>query len=230
LNYLEQLAAILQETSQGVTDITDKRVSSRKEPAPGTDETEKFVNTRTTTGACRSVPYLEKTAGETPQAVTDKTDISPFVHPSVGSVGYLPRHVYRESVLFEASSDNRTVHPAKTANLLKSAEAGASAFSRLAALAASQDPAKAFEAEKSSPQVEIAQTDNHGVRPAKLPENEPNFSRLAALAAPPVPASFFDHRCSVCGQPARFGYDVYLRRGEEGRWFCAAHRPEVGRA
>jgi hypothetical protein len=180
LNYLEQLAAILQETSQGVTDITDKRVSSRKEPAPGTDETEKFVNTRTTTGACRSVPYLEKTAGETPQAVTDKTDISPFVHPSVGSVGYLPRHVYRESVLFEASSDNRTVHPAKTANLLKSAEAGAS-----------------------------------------------DFSRLAALAAPPVPASFFDHRCSACGQPARFGYGVRLLHGEEGRWFCAAHRPEA---
>jgi hypothetical protein len=26
------------------------------------------------------------------------------------------------------------------------------------------------------------------------------------------------------GQPARFGC------GEEGRWFCAAHRPEAGRA
>src|ERR1700730_1384919 len=138
------------------------------------------------------------------------------------------------SVLFDPEEIMKEVRvaanlspPAKTANLLKSAEAGASDFSRLAALAASQDPAKAFEAKKSSPQVGIAQTDNHGVRPAKLPENELNFSRLAALAAPQVPASFFDHRCSVCGQ--RFGYDVYLRRGEEGRWFCAAHRPEVGR-
>jgi hypothetical protein len=28
----------------------------------------------------------------------------------------------------------------------------------------------------------------------------------------------------ACGQPARFGC------GEEGRWFCAAHRPEAGRA
>jgi hypothetical protein len=36
--------------------------------------------------------------------------------------------------------------------------------------------------------------------------------------------------CSVCGQPARFGYGVRLLRGEEGRWFCAAHRPEAGRA
>jgi hypothetical protein len=36
--------------------------------------------------------------------------------------------------------------------------------------------------------------------------------------------------CSVCGQPARFGYGVLLLRGEEGRWFCAAHRPEAGRA
>jgi hypothetical protein len=135
-----------------------------------------------------------------------------------------------EEIMKEVRAAANLSLPAKTANPLKSAEAGASDFSRLATLAASQDPAKAFEAGKSSPQVEIAQTDNHGVRPAKLPENEPNFSRLAALAAPPVPASFFDHRCSVCGQPARFGYDVYLRRGEEGRWFCAAHRPEVGRA
>ena len=135
-----------------------------------------------------------------------------------------------EEIMKEVRAAANLSPPAKTANLLKSAEAGASDFSRLATLAASQDPAKAFEAEKSSPQVGIAQTDNHGVRPAKLPENEPNFSRLAALAAPPVPASFFDHRCSVCGQPARFGYEVRLLHGEEGRWFCAAHRPEVGRA
>ena len=57
-----------------------------------------------------------------------------------------------------------------------------------------------------------------------------DFSRLAALAALPVPASFFDHRCAACGQPARFGYDVRLLHGEEGRWFCAAHRSEAGRA
>jgi hypothetical protein len=31
--------------------------------------------------------------------------------------------------------------------------------------------------------------------------------------------------CCVCGQPARFGFGVRLRLGQEGRWFCAAHRP-----
>jgi hypothetical protein len=94
-----------------------------------------------------------------------------------------------EEIMKEVRAAANLSPPAKTANLLKSAEAGASDFSRLAALAAFQDLAKAFEAGKSSPQVEIAQTDNHGVRPAKLPENEPNFSRLAALAAPPDPGS-----------------------------------------
>ena len=50
------------------------------------------------------------------------------------------------------------------------------------------------------------------------------------IAASPAPADFFDHRCAVCGQPARFGCGVRLLHGEEGRWFCAAHRPEAGRA
>jgi hypothetical protein len=39
-----------------------------------------------------------------------------------------------------------------------------------------------------------------------------------------------ERRCSVCGQLARFGYDVRLLHGEEGRWFCAAHRPVSGNA
>lgn len=34
-----------------------------------------------------------------------------------------------------------------------------------------------------------------------------------------------ERRCFVCGQPARFGFGVHLRRGLEGRWTCAAHRP-----
>jgi hypothetical protein len=65
---------------------------------------------------------------------------------------------------------------------------------------------------------------------ATLLQNEPNRSNVAIVAGSPVPASFFDPRCSVCGQPARFGYGVGLLHGEEGRWFCAAHRPETGRA
>src|ERR1700722_9200298 len=36
--------------------------------------------------------------------------------------------------------------------------------------------------------------------------------------------------CSVCGQPARFGYVVRLLHGEEGGCFSASLRPEPGRA
>jgi hypothetical protein len=32
--------------------------------------------------------------------------------------------------------------------------------------------------------------------------------------------------CLVCGQPAHFGFGVRLREAQEGRWFCAAHRPQ----
>jgi hypothetical protein len=70
------------------------------------------------------------------------------------------------------------------------------------------------------PQAETAQANDHSERPAEI----------SSVAASPAPASFFDHRCSACGQPARFGYEVRLLHGEEGRWFCAAHRPEAGRA
>jgi hypothetical protein len=51
-----------------------------------------------------------------------------------------------EEIMKEVRAAANLSPPAKAANLLKSAEAGASDFSRLAALAASQDPAKAFEA------------------------------------------------------------------------------------
>ena len=34
-----------------------------------------------------------------------------------------------------------------------------------------------------------------------------------------------ERRCFVCGQPASFGFGVFLREGKEGRWTCAAHRP-----
>jgi hypothetical protein len=40
-----------------------------------------------------------------------------------------------------------------------------------------------------------------------------------------------ERRCFVCGQPARFGFGVRIRQGEEGRWSCVAHRPlEAGTA
>ena len=92
--------------------------------------------------------------------------------------------------------------------------------SNVAIVAACPESAEAIYAEKSPQQVEITQASNPGARPAEI----------SSVAASPVPASLFDPRCSVCGQLARFGYGVRLMHGEEGRWFCAAHRPEAGRA
>jgi hypothetical protein len=37
----------------------------------------------------------------------------------------------------------------------------------------------------------------------------------------------FLHFCLVCGAFGAFGYGVSLRAGRLGRWYCAAHRPEV---
>jgi hypothetical protein len=92
--------------------------------------------------------------------------------------------------------------------------------SNVAIVAACPESAEAIYAEKNPHQVEITQASNPGARPTEI----------SSVAAPPVPASLFDQRCSVCGQLARFGYGVRLVHGEEGRWFCAAHRPEAGRA
>jgi hypothetical protein len=47
-----------------------------------------------------------------------------------------------------------------------------------------------------------------------------------AIAAAVAQVNDVAHRCGVCGQPARFGFGVRLRHGQEGRWFCAAHRPQ----
>ena len=47
-----------------------------------------------------------------------------------------------------------------------------------------------------------------------------------AIAASIAQVSDAAHRCGVCGQPAPFGYGVRIRQGEEGRWFCAAHRTQ----
>lgn len=57
------------------------------------------------------------------------------------------------------------------------------------------------------------------------------FSRGADLSETHSNQHSSQRQCSVCGQQARFGYGVHLRHGEEGRWFCAAHRPtEFGSA
>jgi hypothetical protein len=35
------------------------------------------------------------------------------------------------------------------------------------------------------------------------------------------------HFCAECGRFGPFGYDVRLRRGELGRWYCREHRPQA---
>jgi hypothetical protein len=36
----------------------------------------------------------------------------------------------------------------------------------------------------------------------------------------------FLHFCYRCGRLAAFGYDVCLRAGRLGRWYCGEHRPD----
>ena len=46
-----------------------------------------------------------------------------------------------------------------------------------------------------------------------------------AIAEVVAPVSDTARRCGVCEQLAHLGYGVRIRQGEEGLWFCAAHRP-----
>jgi hypothetical protein len=55
-----------------------------------------------------------------------------------------------------------------------------------------------------------------------------NVAAIATVAARSSPRDS-TYRCSVCGQPARFGVGVRPQEGREGRWFCAAHRPQEAR-
>jgi hypothetical protein len=36
-----------------------------------------------------------------------------------------------------------------------------------------------------------------------------------------------DHRCDICRRPARFGFEVNVLQGKEGRWACLMHRTQV---
>lgn len=43
----------------------------------------------------------------------------------------------------------------------------------------------------------------------------------------PTAAEVFIHECEVCGiANAPFGYNVSLRRGILGQWYCLKHRPD----
>lgn len=44
----------------------------------------------------------------------------------------------------------------------------------------------------------------------------------------PTAAHMFIHTCEVCGiANAPFGYNVSLRRGQLGNWYCAEHKPPL---
>jgi hypothetical protein len=56
-------------------------------------------------------------------------------------------------------------------------------------------------------------------------KRSPQF-QMPGLEPPRPPAETVQRRCVVCGQRASFGFDVRLREGQQGRLFCATHRPQ----
>ena len=68
---------------------------------------------------------------------------------------------------------------------------------------------------------------SHGTRLGTVPVGHPMNGGTNGTAEMPLGALRDDeHSCFACGQPARFGFGVRIRQGEEGRWSCAAHRPQ----
>jgi hypothetical protein len=77
---------------------------------------------------------------------------------------------------------------------------------------------------------------SHGTLPSAVPVGHPmnagtngtggTIGTNGTAEIPPGALRDYEHSCLACGQPARFGFDVRLRQGEEGQWFCAAHRPQ----
>jgi hypothetical protein len=77
--------------------------------------------------------------------------------------------------------------------------------------------------------AELSQLSQRVNSSASMPQGL-NVTAVTIVATSPTPSDL-TCRCSVCGQPARFGAGVRLREGRERRWFCAAHRPqEAGRS
>jgi hypothetical protein len=77
---------------------------------------------------------------------------------------------------------------------------------------------------------------SHGTPPSAVPVGHPTNGRsngtggtIGTNGTAEIPLSAFrdrEHSCLACGQPGRFGFGFRLRQGEEGQWFCAAHRPQ----
>lgn len=34
------------------------------------------------------------------------------------------------------------------------------------------------------------------------------------------------YRCAQCGEIAHYGFKVNIRAGQDGEWFCFAHKPD----
>jgi len=69
---------------------------------------------------------------------------------------------------------------------------------------------------------------NESVTP--LAEDEPGFEQAWAARRGQVQYSdgVFLHFCVECGRFGPYGYDVRLRAGQLGRWYCREHRPQGG--
>ena len=35
----------------------------------------------------------------------------------------------------------------------------------------------------------------------------------------------FVYRCVICGEIAHYGYNVNIREGKDGTWYCVEHKP-----
>jgi hypothetical protein len=86
----------------------------------------------------------------------------------------------------------------------------------LRALAASASPAVRSDAKPPS-------------RQSTVPVGEPGLRQPCAARRGRVeelPDGSLLHFCTKCGAWGAFGYGVNMRGGRQGRWFCAAHRPQ----
>jgi hypothetical protein len=74
-----------------------------------------------------------------------------------------------------------------------------------------------------SPSGGLKASGPHDALAKRLPELK---AMRQAIAAAVAQINDEAHWCGVCGQLAHFGFSVRLRQGQQGRWFCAAHRPQ----
>jgi hypothetical protein len=69
-------------------------------------------------------------------------------------------------------------------------------------------------------------------RVASVTDGEPGLEQPCAARRGRVQElnGAFLHFCYRCGRFAAFGYDVQLRAGRLGRWYCGEHRPRDHRS